>query len=132
MSDSCDPMDCCPPSSSVNGISQARILEWLAIFFSKGSFRPRDLPDLGIEPASPVWQAGSLPLSHLGTQCIILGPCSFLSFVTSSATFLSPSLLLCSRLSLYSTTGDPTHSCGFSYLKHACDFQISSPHFCEF
>ena len=33
----CDPMDCSPPSFSVHGISQARILERVAIFFSKGS-----------------------------------------------------------------------------------------------
>ena len=38
----CDPMGCSPPGSSVHGISQARILEWAAIFFSRGSFRPRD------------------------------------------------------------------------------------------
>ena len=30
----CDPMDCSPPSCSVHGILQARILEWVAIFFS--------------------------------------------------------------------------------------------------
>ena len=33
----CDPMDCNPPLSSVHGISQARILEWVAIPFSRGS-----------------------------------------------------------------------------------------------
>ena len=33
----CDPMDCGPPSSSVHGISQARILEWVAISSSKES-----------------------------------------------------------------------------------------------
>ena len=38
----CDPMDCRPPSSSVHGILQARILEWVAIPFSRGSFQPRD------------------------------------------------------------------------------------------
>ena len=38
----CDPMDCSPPGSSVHGILHARILEWVAISFSKGSSRPRD------------------------------------------------------------------------------------------
>ena len=38
----CDPMDCSPSGSSVPGISQARILEWVAIFFSRRSFWPRD------------------------------------------------------------------------------------------
>ena len=37
MSDSCDPMNCSPPGSSVHGISQERILEWVAISFSRGS-----------------------------------------------------------------------------------------------
>jgi len=38
----CNPMDCDPPGSSVHGILQAGILEWIAIFFSRGSSRPRD------------------------------------------------------------------------------------------
>ena len=41
------PRDCSPPGSSVHGISQARILERVAIS------HPGDLPDPGIEPASP-------------------------------------------------------------------------------
>ena len=38
----CDPMDCSPTESSVRGILQARILEWIAIPFSRGSSRLRD------------------------------------------------------------------------------------------
>ena len=38
----CDPMDCSLPGSSVRGIFQARILEWVAISLSRGSSRPRD------------------------------------------------------------------------------------------
>ena len=38
----CNPMDCSPPGSSVHGILQARILEWVVITFSRGSSRPRD------------------------------------------------------------------------------------------
>ena len=41
MSDSCDPMDCSLPEFSVLEILQARILEWVAIPFSRGSSRPR-------------------------------------------------------------------------------------------
>ena len=37
-----DPMDCRPSGSSVHGISQARILEWVAMSFSRGSSQPRD------------------------------------------------------------------------------------------
>ena len=38
----CDPLDCSPPGSSVNGIFWARILEWAAMPFSRGSSWPRD------------------------------------------------------------------------------------------
>ena len=38
----CDLMDCSPPGSSVHGILQARILEWVTISFSTGSSQPRD------------------------------------------------------------------------------------------
>ena len=38
----CDPMDCSLPAFSVHGISEARILEWVAISFSRGSSWPRD------------------------------------------------------------------------------------------
>ena len=38
----CNPMDCSLPGSSVHGILQVRILEWVAISFSRGSSRPRD------------------------------------------------------------------------------------------
>jgi len=58
----CDPMDCSLPGSSVRGISQARILEWVAIPFSKGIF-----PTQGTNPHLLHWPAGSLPLSHRGS-----------------------------------------------------------------
>ena len=56
----CNPTDCSPPGSSVHGILQARILEWRAIPFSKGS-SPRDLPHAEIKPRSPALQADSFP-----------------------------------------------------------------------
>ena len=57
-----DPMDCNLPGSSVHGISQARILEWVAISFSRGIF-----PTQGSNPSLLLWQADSLPLSHQGS-----------------------------------------------------------------
>ena len=51
----CDPMDWSPPGSTVHGISQARILEWVAIPFSRGSSRPRDQTQVS------TLQADSLP-----------------------------------------------------------------------
>ena len=38
----CDPLGCSPLGSSVHGILQARMLEWVTISFSRGSFPPRD------------------------------------------------------------------------------------------
>ena len=38
----CDPTDCSPPGFSVHVILQARILEWTAFPFSRGSSQPRD------------------------------------------------------------------------------------------
>ena len=38
----CDPMDCSLPGSSLHGILQARVLEWVTVSFSTGSSRPRD------------------------------------------------------------------------------------------
>ena len=51
----CNSMDCRRPGSSIHGIFQTRILEWVAISFS------RDLPDPGVEPMSPSLQADALP-----------------------------------------------------------------------
>ena len=42
MSNSLGPMDCRPPGSSIRGVVQARVLEWVTISFSRGSSRPRD------------------------------------------------------------------------------------------
>ena len=55
MSNSCNPMDCSLPGSSVRGILQAKI-PWSGLPFPP----PGDLPDPGIEPGSPVLQADEL------------------------------------------------------------------------
>ena len=51
----CYPMDRSPPGSSVHGISQARMLQWVAIS------SPEDLPNPGTEPVFPALQVDSLP-----------------------------------------------------------------------
>ena len=63
----CDSMDYSPPGSSAHGILQARILEWVAIIFSRGSSQP------GIEPGSPALQADVLPSELLGKSSLHLG-----------------------------------------------------------
>ena len=59
---------CSPPGSFVHGILQARILEWVAILFS------RDLPDPEIESGSPALQADSLPSKPPGKSYLKLYP----------------------------------------------------------
>ena len=71
MSDFCDAMDCNLPGSSVHGILQARILEWVAISF------PRDLLDSGIEPRSPALQVDSVSTELWGKPHPFLTPINF-------------------------------------------------------
>ena len=59
----CDTLDCSSPGSSVHGISQAVILEWVIISSSRGSSLPRDQPT---PPVSEALQMNSLQLSHQG------------------------------------------------------------------
>ena len=59
----CDPVDCSLPDSSVHGILQARILDWVAISFSG------DLPNPGIKPKSTELQTDSLPSGPPGKPC---------------------------------------------------------------
>ena len=55
-------MGCSQPGSSIHGISQVRVLEWVAISFSRGFSQPRDPAQCRIE--SPALQADPLPLSQ--------------------------------------------------------------------
>ena len=54
-------MDCSLPGSSVHGIFQTRILEWVAISFS------RHLPDPEIEPVSSAFQVDLYQVNHKGS-----------------------------------------------------------------
>ena len=61
----CDPMDCSSPGSSVHGILQARILEWVAIPFSS------DLPDAGLSLSLLYHRQIPYHLSHQGSpECL--------------------------------------------------------------
>ena len=59
-----DPMDCSPPGSSVHGILQATLLEWVAIFSSRVSSQPRDRTCVSL--CFLPWRVGSLPLASPG------------------------------------------------------------------
>ena len=58
----CDPMDSSLPGSSIHGIFQARVLEWVVISFSKRSSQPRD------QTQSPTLQADALPSEPPGRR----------------------------------------------------------------
>ena len=51
----CDPIDCSPPGSSVHGVLQARILEWVAMSSSRGSSRPRDGTGVSYVSCINIW-----------------------------------------------------------------------------
>ena len=59
----CNPVDCSPSGSSVHGVLQARILEWVAMPSSRGSTQPRDQIHVSWSPAL---QVDSLPLAPPG------------------------------------------------------------------
>ena len=65
----CDPVDYGQPGSSVQGILQARILEWVAMPFSRGSSQPKGRTHL---LCLLHWQVGSLPLAPPGNPQILL------------------------------------------------------------
>ena len=69
----CNPMDCSLPGSSVHCILQARILEWVAIPFS------RDLPNPGFKRGSPALQADALPSEPPGKPWVNRSKGSLLS-----------------------------------------------------
>ena len=61
----CDPMDCSPPGSSVHGILQARILEWVAISFFRGSSQSRNWTQVSLH-----WRQILYHLSHQGSPSV--------------------------------------------------------------
>ena len=60
----CDPIDCSPPASSVQGILQARIVEWVATTSSRGTSQLRDQTHISL--CLLHWQVHSLPLPPPG------------------------------------------------------------------
>ena len=75
----CYPLNGSPPGSSVHGISQARILEWVSISASGGSSRPRD--GTGHLLRLLHWHVGSLPLASPGKPITMISSISEVSTV---------------------------------------------------
>ena len=77
-----DPKVCSPPGSSVHGIFQARILDWVAISYSRGSSLPGDRTRVSC--ICCIWQADPLLLQHLGRPVYVHAfACSVPSLVSS-------------------------------------------------
>ena len=87
VSDYFDPMDCILPGSFVHKIFWTRILEWVAISYSRGSSQR------GIEPwllCLLHWQADSLPLCHLGFSSIFNTNSIYLSMLVYEGFIIFP------------------------------------------
>ena len=106
----CNLTDCRPSCSSVHGILQARILEWVAIPFSRG------LPDPGIELGSPALQVDSLPQSPRGSP--YSGESSFLKRKEKEMRFLLLYFLLFIQLCWVLVVACRIFSCGMQTLNY--------------
>ena len=82
-----DPMDCSPPGSSIHGIFQARVLEWVVISLSRGSSLPRDRTRVSRIVSRHFYhlshQGSKFHFCHLLTCCVTLGGSFSLSEVRS-------------------------------------------------
>ena len=96
----CYPMDWSLPGSSIHGISQARILEWVAISSS------RELPNPRMEYTSPALALDFLPLSHTGSPSECMHRCSYLSVDWVESIIHKGLILLFHKLFLFSSVLD--------------------------
>ena len=92
----CDPIDCSPPGSSVHGILQARILEWVAISSSRGSSWPGD------------------------QTCVSCTPASAGSFFTTEPPARFPIAILYSFLFLFAKSANPTYNVKCFWILLVC------------
>ena len=89
----CDPMDCSLPGSSVHGILQARVLEWVAISFSRGSSQPRDQTQVS-HTAGRRFKGSPKQFFFLNVCCCCMLSCSIVSD-SLRPHGLQPATLLC-------------------------------------
>ena len=76
----CDPMDCNPPGSSVHGILQGRVLEWVAKPSSRESFQPRNQTHASCISCTAGKFFTAEPLVKLGPQAPVVAKCWAPSF----------------------------------------------------
>ena len=124
VSNCCDPVDWSPPGSSVHGILQAGILEWVAIPFSRGSSRPRDWTRISYIAGRflTIWATREELLLNLLVWCGILVICFIkepISFRESYSIFLVE-MLLCLRSASQQSSG--VYEC-----RWACSWKKTGP-----
>ena len=121
VSNSLWPMDCSPPGSSVHGIPQATILEWVALPFSRAAFRPRDQTQVSCIAGRffTVWatRAAHIFLSVIYSFMVVLGlHCSTWALCCCAQIFSS-----CSEQPSHGGAQAPGHagfrSCSLSALR---------------
>ena len=134
VSDFCNSMDCSLPGSSIHGISQARILEWIAISFLQGIFLTQGRRDSYLFRILH-WQVDSLPLAPPGkTQISGSYGNSMLKFFRTHQTIFHSSYtiyILNSNLSFPISSPlflffDNSHPEGCEVVSH-CDFELLFP-----
>ena len=88
----CNPMNCSPLGSSVHGILQARILEWVAIPFSRGSSWPRDWTCVSCNSGRffTIWATREAPYTHTHTHTHTRTICIPIHTHTLSTTYHPP------------------------------------------
>ena len=103
----CNPMDCSPPGSSVYGIFQARIPEWVAISYSRVSFSPKDRTRVSYIAGRlfTIWAIKETLKRWYGRACLLPAQHVLISNVSSVAQ-LCPTL--CDPMDC-STSGFPVH-----------------------
>ena len=82
----CDTMDCSPSGSSVHGILQAKILEWIAMPFPRGSFCPRNRTQVSHIAGRffTVWATREAPnfFKRVFTKCVFVQSCDIASYIS--------------------------------------------------
>ena len=98
----CNPMDCSPPDSSVHGILQARILEWVTYPFSRGSFQPRNQTGVSCLAGRFLWQISfkggcdtfwKFLLLHLVAKIIFNDPTGLKFYINSPCDHVNMNIL---------------------------------------
>ena len=114
----CDPMNCSLPGSSIHGIFQARILEWAAISFSRGSSQPRDW--------TWVSRIAGRCFTIWANQRSLTSICGWLQWDKKGITAIIPKILLVNQNFTYTYSGAKNRGLTdlpkdtFQYDSHKC------------